>query len=176
MRWFALWTLVACGPKVEAARNTEIDEARPSTVARGPATAPPAPIPEAPGRERLIRALSVRDPAPSCETIDEAAGLGAAATLIEVAETVESPPWAGMRAAACVTERHVAEGREALSRWVAEERFAGLARVVISGLEAMPEADAVQLAREALNGPAAAAAKAQLGRSERPALRALVTP
>lgn len=177
MRWLAVWTMVACAPKVDANRAPDAEEPA-SSAASAPSLAPVDPAAPAAddARARLVRALSIRDPAPSCEVVEGLAGPDPVAELVWVAENVESPPWAGIRAASCVSDRHAGVAGDAVDRWLTDARFPGLARVVIGAFDRMPEDVAVRFGRRALEGTQADAAKSALGRSQRSALRALVTP
>ena len=94
--------------------------------------------------------LSVRHDPPACETL---AALGpddaVREALVEVAETVRLPPWAPMRAAACLVER-ADQDPEALAvarRWVVDPERPGLALVVLGGLDPLPPEEALALAR-----------------------------
>ena len=96
----------------------------------------------------LLRRLSLRDPVPACDELR-----GSSADLVWIAETVEHPPWAGMRAAACVVSEHAAVQEVVLVRWVTDPALAGLGRVVAGGLDAVPADVALRLATAALEGP-----------------------
>ena len=57
-----------------------------------------------PDLDAVVLALSSRD-AVSCESL-EALTTTPTATLVEVVDTVQMPPWAPMRAANCLIEHH----------------------------------------------------------------------
>jgi hypothetical protein len=119
-----------------------------------PSAAPPTGVAagaEAPTGD-LLRTLSLRDPEPSCVQL---AALGTPEELIEVAEAVLHPPWAGMRAAGCVVSAHAVESEQALTRWVADPALAGLARLVAGGLDGMDADLAQRLGAAAMAGPLA---------------------
>lgn len=127
-----------------------------------------APWTPAPAEAQAVRALSVRDPAPTCAAV--VAQLDTpVASLTAIVEHVEIPPWAGMRAAACLTEQ--GEAAEAsLQAWLERRDRAGAAGLLLHHLDSLPQAMAGRLARRALAGPHAELAKRSLLASSRPEL------
>ena len=91
--------------------------------------------------------------------------------LVHLAETVEMPPWAGIRAAHCFMEQFASQSPDTLKRWVAEPRWAGLGRVVLMELSKVDEPLAVQLAALALEGHLKDFAVRHLGTSEHAGVR-----
>ena len=79
-------------------------------------------------------------------------GEGLAEQMVQIAQTVQMPPWVGIRAATCVTQAYGDQQKEALARWVSERQWAGLGRAVILELSQVEEALALQLVEMALVG------------------------
>jgi hypothetical protein len=163
----------------------------PRSSAPAPAPAPvgvvaPEPEPEptpAPPSGKLGRdeqtayeRLLPRDPEPECPAVE--AGLASpTATLLAIAETVESPPWVGMRAAGCLVE-HAADPtvEAALIRWVSEEQLAGLGLLAVNLLDQMPEEVAMRVANAALEGPISDRARDEIAGSAHQSVRELQPP
>jgi hypothetical protein len=122
--------------------------------------------------DRVYRALSSRDPV-ACETV-EALTPTPAATLLEVVDKVEMPPWAPMIAADCLLRHYPNEVRSRLDAWVTEPGLAGFGRLTIDSLDRLPVDIAVPVARTALAGSDPALARKRLSASTRPELRAVV--
>ena len=121
----------------------------------------------------LYRALSVKDPEPRCADVE---GLvpDPIASLTMIAEDIPMPPWAGTRAATCLVVGHAEEAEDTLRDWVVDEGKAGLARLVLGGVDDIPEEVAVEVVRDALAGPFAAEATEAAQGSERQAIRDLL--
>lgn len=119
----------------------------------------------APDEQAVYAALSVRDPAPTCAAV-EALSPEPAAALKAVVEKAPMPPWAGMRAALCLLEGHASTEGPLFVSWTTHPETAGLARLVVSRIDTLPQpvADAVTVA--ALAGPHAEALRAGLIRGE----------
>jgi hypothetical protein len=133
------------------------------------ASPPPAAV------ESVARALAPRHEPPPCADVARlAASLGAdpGEVLASVAEGVASPPWIGMRAAACAAAFPSAEPR--VRDWLANPALPGLAEMVVVALADVPDDRATPLARAALAGPHAGRLAPVLASSPRPAIRALV--
>ncbi|MEQ1501031.1 MAG: hypothetical protein ABMB14_02320 [Myxococcota bacterium] len=125
--------------------------------------------------DAVIRTLSSHDPV-SCDVV-EAATRTPVQTLLAVVDTVSMPPWAPMRAAGCLVERHAVEVRGELEGWVIAPDKQGLGRLVLASLDAMPVEVAVPVARLALaQGADPALAQRKVGAARSAELRALVTP
>lgn len=122
---------------------------------------------------QLYRALSVRDPEPDCATVE---GLvpDPVASLTLIAEQAEMPPWAPLRAASCLLRRHAEAAEDTVRGWVVDPGREGLALLALQHVDQMPEAVAVELVRDALEGPFAEAARDAATGSERPAIQALI--
>ncbi len=126
-----------------------------------------------PEQTAVYKALSVRDPAPSCEAV-EALATDPLAALLTVVDKASMPPWAPMRAAHCIVTRHTTAARTDLLSWVGQEQTRGLGLLVLAELDAMDEPVALELAQAALAGPLATDAQARLADSGIPSVRALV--
>lgn len=122
---------------------------------------------------QLYRALAVRDPEPVCAEV-EALVPEPVASLAMIAEDIPMPPWAGMRAASCLARGHAEAAEGKLRDWVVAEEGTGLAILVLQHLDQMPEPVAVELVRDALEGPWAQEASDAAAGSDRPAVRALL--
>lgn len=110
--------------------------------------APPPPE----GAELVLRALSAHDGSPDCAAVEALAPDGPAA-LRYVATWATMPPVAPMRAAACLVDRHATSSAALLVEWVRDPNTAGLGRLVLGRLDALPEAVAISVATAALGGP-----------------------
>ncbi len=104
--------------------------------------------------DALYSALARRDPVVTCHELSVLAA-EPVTDLVRMAETLELPPWAPMRAAECVVTHHAGEASDVLQRWVVDEQRAGLAKLVLRRLKHIPEEQAVALTRTALTGPLA---------------------
>lgn len=123
--------------------------------------------------ERIHRALSVRHPVPSCADI-EALSDTPVESLLRVVERASQPPWVPMRAAECLLERHYAQIRPQLERWVVAPELRGLGMLVLGRLDVLPQDLARDLATLSLTrGPDPEATRARLRRHSDPQLRAL---
>ncbi len=126
-----------------------------------------------PEQSAVYKALSIRDPAPSCAEV-EALAADPLDALRTVVERATMPPWAPMRAAHCIATRHATEARADLLSWVGSEDTRGLGLVVLDSMSTMDEPLALELAGAALAGPLAEDAKTRLVEHDSAALRALV--
>ena len=124
--------------------------------------------------DAVYRALSVRDGAPACAEV-EALASDPVASLLAVVEHATRPPWAGVRAAACLISGHAEAVREPMLAWVTGPDTGGLARLVVGQLDAMPEPLAVELATAALAGPHADFLQKGVEGSAHPGVVALVS-
>ena len=140
------------------------DAASPETAA--------SPEPDA-AAEAVYRALSVRDPAPSCESV-EALTETPLETLLFVVDNAQQPPWAGMRAAECLTTRHAEAAEASITAWVSSSETKGLAILALNQLDTMPLPVALNVARAALAGPEADSARSRIERSSVAEIKALV--
>jgi hypothetical protein len=124
-------------------------------------------------QEVIYKALSVRDPAPVCAAV-EALSETPVADLQFVVNNAAQPPWAGMRAAACLIRGHGGEIQSTLESWVSDDEKLGLAILVLNSVDTLPLDVAVSVAQKALDGPYAAEAKKRLPKSDSPEIQALV--
>jgi hypothetical protein len=125
--------------------------------------------------EALLRALSVRDPVPSCSELAVLVP-DPAVSLRNIAETVTLPPWAPMRAARCLVADHAKVSEPAFIAWVANPATAGLARLVLKRTAALEETAAARVIAAALPTSLRDDARAAIIADPRPALQALVQP
>jgi len=142
-----------------------------AALAQSPADAP-TPTDDPAGLDDVLHALSYRHPKPC----DELEGLTPTPvrTLRHVVANVQSPPWAPMRAAECLQRNHAEEVREDLLLWVRDPELKGLGRQAVGLIDVLPEALAVDVARQALQGPVADRARVVLAADVRPAVSELV--
>lgn len=122
--------------------------------------------------EQVRHALAMRHPMPCAEL--EALTPTPVDTLLHVVDTVEMPPWAPMRAAQCLIERHPLEARASLEVWVVEPGLKGLGRLVLGALDALPVEVALPVAERALQGSDPALAREKVAASSVAEVRALV--
>lgn len=122
---------------------------------------------------RIYRALSVRDPAPECAEV-EAGVTEPVPILVRIAEQAEAPPWAPMRAAGCLLRLHGEAAEDTLRDWVVDPGRQGLAELVLSQIDLLPDPVAVEVVRDALHGPYKAQAEEAAAASERPEIRDLL--
>lgn len=165
VRWVLTGVVVGCsalpGCKKEA----------PEAVAPPPPV--PAPAPAETGADALLRALSSRDPEPSCAALDALVPDDPVAALVNVVRTVEMPPTAPMRAARCLVVAHAEAAEPELASWMADPTAEGLVRLVTTEWAALPTPVAVRLATAGLAGPHAAVVRPTLSTAAAPELRAL---
>ena len=94
--------------------------------------------------------------------------------LFVLAETVEMPPWVAIRSAACAVRHAHETGQAFFEKWIQTIAWAGLGRVVLSELDALPEEKAVALTRLALESELQAYATKTLKDSKYERVRQLV--
>lgn len=143
------------------------------------ATATPEPaepaVVEASLNLEMWHVLSARH-APACDRVS-ATSDDAVADLLRIVDEVTMPPWAPMRAADCLVREHakVPVVTGALREWVVDPAHMGLARLVVTRIDALDPTLAVDLASRAwaadIDRPFL---KRHLGRSLRPEVRAVV--
>jgi 2-oxoglutarate dehydrogenase E2 component (dihydrolipoamide succinyltransferase) len=136
-----------------------------------PAPAAPAPAPASapaptPAQEAVWRALSARHGTPDCAAFSPG-------DLAFVAAHATHPPGAAIAAATCLFQAHPAAAADEARRWFATPGAAGLALVAVQHLAALPAAEALPLARAALDGPHRAQVAPRLARSPAPGVAAL---
>ncbi len=109
----------------------------------------------------VYKALSIRDPAPTCEEV-EALSADPVATLRVVVERAELPPWAPLRAAHCMVTRHASAAEADIVAWMGDPQTRGLALLTLGALDTLPEETARTVAAAALAGPHAADAREKI--------------
>lgn len=111
-----------------------------------------APAPLSPEAQSLFELLRLRD-APGCANLG-AAGEAQRDALLALTAT-ESPPYVPLRAADCLVAAYAADpvAQGAMRGWMTDPEAAGLAMLVVTRLDALPEPLAVELARAALTTP-----------------------
>jgi hypothetical protein len=124
-------------------------------------------------RDRLVRALSVRDAPPSCADI-EALAADPVPALLDVVNTVQMPPAAPMRAAACLLDGHGSEIGDHIVSWMDRTETRGLAVLAASRIDTLPDDVALRVASAGVAGPNAAALTEHFSASRRAEVRALV--
>lgn len=99
--------------------------------------------------QSLLELLRLRD-APGCANLG-AAGEAQRDALVALT-AVESPPYVPLRAADCLVAGYAADpvAQGAMRGWMTDPEAAGLAMLVVTRLDALPEPLAVELARAAL--------------------------
>lgn len=123
----------------------------------------------------VYRALSVRDPAPSCATV-EALAADPVAVLTSVVEHAPQPPWVGVRAAHCLAVGHAEAAAPTLKSWMTGDKTKGLALMLATEIDQIPEAVAVDLVKAGLAGPHADALRPRLEKATSPVVRAALAP
>jgi hypothetical protein len=141
-----------------------------------PACGAPAVPPAAADADQqlLLRRLSSRHPPSDCAALT--AGLAhPAAALRRAVEEDAGPPWAAILSSRCLVRGHAAAEEAALTRWLGDPAYAGVARVVVRELPALAEEPVVvRLGAAALAGPERGLAAEILGGDTRAAVRGLV--
>ncbi len=125
--------------------------------------------------DALLRALSVRDPAPSCAELSALTD-EPAADLRDVAETVTLPPWAPMRAAQCLVAAHSEASESAFQQWVVDPTREGLGLLVLRRTAQLPDDLARAVITSALDGELAVQARQAALSDPRPTVQSLATP
>ena len=105
---------------------------------------------DSPSNNALVRTLSVRDSGLDCQTL-KADDLQM--DLTYVVENVTRPPWAGMRAAACLAELYPTEAQPDFVRWVQDPKTKGLAFLLAGQIKRLPDPVAIEVAQAGLSGP-----------------------
>lgn len=123
--------------------------------------------------DQVVRALSIKDPAPECDRV-EALVDDPTAMLLRVVHEVEKPPWVAMRAASCLVTRHSTEIEAEMVGWMAREDLKGLGLLTLNHLDEMEPRLAVTVAEAALAGPFADAARTRILRADHAEVKALV--
>lgn len=119
------------------------------------------------------QALSVRETPPTCAEA-EALTSTPVSTLLEIVDHATMPPWAPLRAATCLVERHGDETRAEIVAWVSDPDLQGLAQVALLGVDRLPVDLALEVARLGLAGPDPAGARKALERSANAEIQALL--
>jgi hypothetical protein len=95
--------------------------------------------------------MRARDGWGDCEAVWALGDRASVRDALAAQVSVPLPPWAAMRAAACLAERpEDPQVRTLMVSWTADAASPGLARVTLSRLERLPEADALRAAQQTL--------------------------
>jgi hypothetical protein len=139
-----------------------------------PAVPPDAEATPDADQQLLLRRLSSRHPPSDCAALT--AGLAhPAAALRRAVDEDAGPPWAPILSSRCLVRGHAAAEEAALTRWLGDPAYAGVARVVVRELPALAEEPVVvRLGAAALAGPERGLAAEILGGDARGAVRGLV--
>lgn len=101
---------------------------------------------------RLIRQLSHRDGSGPC--LDLTTGEERFQNDLHlIVEKVKQPAWVGMRAASCIIELYPSESVDVLEKWMISENTMGLAYLLSTKIEILPEAVALKIGKAGINGP-----------------------
>lgn len=145
--------------------------AAPAAASEAPAAEAVVPAPSE-TQQVLYRALTIRDPAPDCAELsllsEDPVG-----DLSYIVAHADQPPWAAMRAAGCLLSEHHEAALPLIEGWLQSPQQKGLAILVATQLDSLPEPVALDLARRGLAGPHAASLRSRIARSERPAVQQL---
>lgn len=172
MRSFAPLSLLLVASTALAAPPSGV----PSNLAIGEEQPVPVPTDAPLSDEALLvhQALTVRHDPPACDVL--VAGLTEPRqALIDVVEHTSMPPWAPMRAAACLSDLYAQQESLRLVSWVSEDKWAGLGQMLLGRIDSLPVPVSVEVAKAALTGPVAETATRKLAGSSHAELRALVT-
>jgi hypothetical protein len=112
-------------------------------------------------QQSIYRALSVRDPVPSCAQL-EAMSPSPVEDLLFVVDHAAQPPWAAMRAAQCLVRLHPVEIQSQIEAWVSQESTRGLALMTLGLIDELPFEVAHPVAIQAMQGPLAEDARPRL--------------
>jgi hypothetical protein len=127
-------------------------------------------------QQAMHKALSGRDGSPPCEQIEALSDTPIEDMKILVSQ-VSAPPWAGMRAAQCLVDRHPDTIGDELDRWVTEPELVGLGILVLNRLDELPVATAVRVATLALDtGSTRLDAERRVATAARQEVRSLAKP
>ncbi len=137
-----------------------------------PPVAPPPPVMEERGEEALLRALSLRDGAPDCATLEGMVD-EPVPTFSKIVAEVTAPPVAPMRAARCLIRGHSVEVAGTIEGWMTSPDTEGLARLVIEDLSYVGVDEARRFATAGLAGPHAAVLRPMIAESSVPEVKAL---
>lgn len=137
------------------------------------ASAEPTPADAPSGAEAMHRALSARDQGPPCEDVEALSDTPVEA-LLYIVDHATQPPWAGMRAAECLTLRHAEEIQPQILGWVQNTQTRGLALMVFNHLDEVPSTVALPIARASLSGPLAEDARPRFQKLDSEQIRQLV--
>lgn len=128
-----------------------------------------------PQEKALVDALSARDGAPPCETLELDLDDPVAA-YEAVVDNVSMPPWVPMQAARCLVDRHAEKASGTLEGWLVHPDKKGLAKLVVLRMDKLQQPVATKLARKLVVGPHNLSLSPRLEDSVHPEVRALVTP
>ena len=101
---------------------------------------------------QLIRQLSHRDGSEPCQKLVTGDDRFRA-DLLMIVEHVEQPAWVGMRAASCIIELYPSKSVDVLEKWMTSENTMGLAYLLSTKIETLPEVVALRIGKAGVNGP-----------------------
>ena len=125
------------------------------------------------GIMEVHRALSARDNAAPCEQV-EALSTEPVQALLYIVDNATQPPWAGIRAAECLTTRHAEQIQPQLKQWVQTPGTKGFALIVFNNIDRVPEQIADTIIRAALAGPLAEDARPRLQSHNIPRINSII--
>lgn len=123
-------------------------------------------------QEAMYQALVSHEAGVDCGALD-AMSADPVGDLTFIVDHAEKPAWVAMRAAHCLIQRHAVVAEPVISGWMTGGETRGLALLTAKDLDSVPADLAERLARQALNGPHAAAVRPRLADSAHPKLRAM---
>ena len=94
--------------------------------------------PEQPLKDRVVKALTLRDGGPACEVMQTwGSDSEVASVMREITETVSMPPWVPMRAAQCVVNDAKTDARSyaLIEGWMSDTNTTGFALLVMQNVD-----------------------------------------
>ena len=125
--------------------------------------------------DAMVHALSIKDPAPTCEQV-EALATDPVPLLLRAVNDVPRPPWVPMRAASCLVTRHATAIEAEMTSWMGDRQRKGLGFLALDHLDAMEPALATRIASAAMAGPYRDEASVRIARSNVESIRVIATP
>lgn len=160
---------------VEPTRPAELPPPGSQHAPPGTTVTAERPPPDLAALQGLARRLSIKDPAPDCAELAEGMSADPEASFHYVVNTVQTPPWAPMRAAGCILELYPESSKDAIVGWVRTKETEGLGRLVLSKLATLPEPVAVGVVKAGLGSDLAEETREAAAASERQAVRDAAT-
>jgi len=121
----------------------------------------------------VLQQLSVRDGFSCSQLVDNKE---LQAELSRIVEEVSKPPWAPMRAAACLIERYSVQAKPDFERWIVDPSKKGLAFLIAGQIEKMPDEVALSVVKLGLAGPHALDIRVRLEKINDPRLQTILQP